>query len=252
MDQLNSTHRLKTESEFFRATAISAVGYTLAALVISVGVTWLTTLPHSAEIRNQAVFTATILPLIIAPTCMFFFSRQNLRNHRLMVKITHLANTDEMTGLANRRAFMREAAKHLNATDLSTQGLCMFLIDLDHFKAVNDRYGHSAGDHTLIHVTSRMTSALPDGALIARLGGEEFAVFLPFDEFADIHQQAETLREAVASAPCRVEAHVINVTISVGIGIAGVDDTVSSVLSRADCALYEAKNAGRNRFSIAA
>ncbi len=243
---------VKTEKEFIWAALRLALLITLVATAIPVVVTWFIVRSHPPAIQFEALTTATILPLIISPLCIFFNNRQSLRNHRLMLEVNRLALTDEMTRLANRRSFIREAGAQLAATNFATSGLCLFLIDLDHFKAVNDRYGHAAGDETLVHVAAQMRAAIPEDALIARLGGEEFGVMLPFESFADIHAHAEALRAAVANHPCLIDQDVIQVTISVGIGIANAKDTVSSLLSRADCALYAAKDEGRNRFSIAA
>ena len=252
MNSETALQGVKTEKEFIWAALRLGLVITLAVTVVSVAVAWLVVRNHPPQIQFEALTTATILPLVIAPVGFFFNNRQSLRNHRLMLEINRLAHTDEMTGLANRRSFISEASAQLAEADFAATGLCLFLIDLDHFKAVNDQYGHAAGDETLVHVSAQMRASIPAGALIARLGGEEFAVMLPFESFADIHAHAEALREAVANHPCLVDQDVIHVTISVGIGIASTKDTVSSLLSRADCALYAAKDEGRNRFSIAA
>lgn len=252
MDQKSPLQRVKTEREFILAMVKTGIVVLVFALLIAMTVTWFTTRHYDPIIHYQALRTAFLLPVLIVPACIGIIGRQNLHDHRYMLEATRLAHTDEMTGLANRRSFWREAKAQLAATDFESAGICAFIVDLDHFKAVNDKYGHSAGDDTLIHVAAQMEAALPDGTLIARLGGEEFAILLEYIELSDIHDHAEILRDRVAANPCLVTTQAISVTVSVGIGIASSEDTISSLLSRADRALYVAKDEGRNRFSIAA
>ena len=173
-------------------------------------------------------------------------------DYRRMLAVSRLAHTDEMTNLANRRAFMQRARKMFATTDLEFGGLSAFIVDLDHFKKVNDAYGHEAGDEVLIHASRQIVAALPDDALVARLGGEEFGVLVRYENVAEINQMAEAVRHHVASKPCAYNEHRIQVSASVGVGIANPRDSIGSVMTRADDALYEAKNEGRNRFVIAA
>lgn len=252
MTQHTRTQRVKSERDFLKESLRTGAMITLGAMVMALSLTWLTTRHLGPDIYVQALVTAALLPLLIAPVCYFFTVRQGLVSHRQMLEINQLAHTDEMTGLPNRRAFMREAASRFSKTDFEEFGLCILLIDLDHFKSVNDRYGHDVGDKTLIHVAREIESTAPRGSLVARLGGEEFAVLLPFEALSELHQYGEQMRARVASRPCIHDGVGIRVTISIGAGIATREDTVSSVLTRADCALYAAKDQGRNRFSMAA
>ena len=169
-----------------------------------------------------------------------------------MLAVSKLARTDEMTGLANRRAFMHAAIDRFTTTDFEYSGLSLMIVDLDHFKQVNDVYGHDAGDEVLIHAARQIVEACPEDSFVARLGGEEFAVMMPYETVADLHQRAEAIRARVAAQPCDYQGTSIRVSASLGVGIAHPRDSVSSVLSRADNALYEAKDQGRNRFNIAA
>lgn len=244
--------RVKSEREFIVGIACMGLKILIASLVISLSVTSMVTAQYEPAIRFDALRTATFLPLLIVPICVGLVGNRSLKDHRYMLEVTRLAHTDEMTGLANRRLFQAEAMAKIDAHDFDASGLCVLIIDLDHFKSVNDRFGHSAGDDTLIHVSRRMQDTLPEQALIARLGGEEFAVMMAFETFSDLHEIAETLRRSVAQSTCRSGHNLISVTISVGIGVVAATDSISSVMSRADCALYEAKAQGRNRFSIAA
>lgn len=250
--QQTEIRSVPSEREFAANLIMVAAIMLVIATAIAVATTWYTTRHYDPEIHQRALRTATFLPLVIVPLCTSIVGYQSIMNHRRMLKIFHLAHTDEMTGLANRRAFMQEARYRFDTIDLDYQGLSFFIIDLDHFKKVNDAYGHEAGDEVLIHASQQIVQALPQDAMVARLGGEEFAVMLPYADIEQIYQYAEKIRHRVASKPCDYLQHSIEVSASVGVGIAHARDTVRSVMTRADDALYDAKDEGRNRFVIAA
>ena len=250
--QKNEIRSVPSEREFASNLIMVAAIMLVIATVIAVAATWFTTRHYEPYIHQRALRTATILPLIIVPLCTSIVGFQSIMNHRRMLRIFHLAHTDEMTRLANRRAFMQEARHRFETVDLEYHGLSIFIIDLDHFKKVNDAYGHEAGDEVLIHASQQIVQALPEEAMVARLGGEEFAVLLPYADISQIYHFAEAIRHRVASKPCAYLEHRIQVSASVGVGIAHPRDTVRSVMTRADDALYDAKDEGRNRFVIAA
>lgn len=248
----STTPKVKSERAFICEMIRVGVALTCLATILAVTVTWWTTHNYTPYMHHKALRTALILPLIVAPTCMYIIGRIGLRNHRQMLAINALAFTDELTGLANRRAFMRDAAERLATTDLNKTGVCIMIVDLDHFKRVNDQYGHDAGDTTLINVARQMERALPASALIARLGGEEFAVMASFNSMDHLNEIGENLRARIASRPCAYGQHNIQATASIGAGIAYDGDSTQSIMSRADSALYGAKHEGRNRFMLAA
>ncbi len=250
--QKNEIRSVPSEREFAANLIMVAAIMLVIATAIAVAATWYSTRQYEPHIHHKALRTAAILPLIIVPLCTSIVGYQSIINHRRMLRVFQLAHTDEMTGLANRRAFMQEARHKLDAADLEFHGLSIFIIDLDHFKKVNDAYGHEAGDEVLIHAAQQIVEALPPEAMVARLGGEEFGVLLPYIDIAQIYYYAEAIRHRVASKPCAYLAHRIQVSASVGVGIAHPRDTVRSVMTRADDALYDAKDEGRNRFVIAA
>ena len=250
--QKNEIRSVPSEREFASNLVVVAAIMLVIATAIAVAATWYTTRHYEPQIHHRALRTATLLPLIIVPLCTSIIGYQSITNHRRMLRIFKLAHTDEMTRLANRRAFMQEARHRFDTVDLEYQGLSIFIIDLDHFKKVNDAYGHEAGDEVLIHASQQIVQALPQDAMVARLGGEEFSVLLPYTDIEQIYQYAETIRHRVASKPCAYLEHRIQVSASVGVGIAHPRDTVRSVMTRADDALYDAKDEGRNRFVIAA
>jgi diguanylate cyclase (GGDEF)-like protein len=128
------------------------------------------------------------------------------------------------------------------------QDLAVVMLDIDHFKAINDRYGHPCGDEVLRHVVGQLTSCVRRIDLVGRLGGEEFAVVLPAIPAATALRAAERLRSQVADSTVAVGDETIRVTVSIGVAMARDGDrTIEQALARADAALYTAKGTGRNR-----
>lgn len=156
------------------------------------------------------------------------------------------ASHDPLTGLYNRRTIVslleREAARCVReGTELS-----VILVDIDRFKSINDTYGHAAGDQVLLETAGRMQSALRAHDFLGRYGGEEFLVVLPSCGLKDSQEVAERLRESVARSPISVDDITVKVTASFGATSAGFAENTGAMLQRADVALYEAKNGGRN------
>ena len=145
---------------------------------------------------------------------------------------------DALTGLANRRALGAALELALEGDE----GCCVALLDIDHFKAVNDTHGHAAGDDVLVQVANSLRASSAGHGLLARHGGEEFAWVLPGVDLDQALLQCEYLREAVKFASA-----ALPVTISIGVASAQSGDTIASLLQRADTALYAAKHAGRDR-----
>jgi diguanylate cyclase (GGDEF)-like protein len=122
----------------------------------------------------------------------------------------------------------------------------VLLVDADHFKQVNDRYGHAAGDSALQALVAALQSALRPGDLLGRLGGEEFVVILPESDETRAHAAAERLREKVAGVAFVVQQDKVALCVSIGIALLGPDDDLVTLLRRADHAMYVAKRNGRN------
>ena len=160
-----------------------------------------------------------------------------------------LAITDALTGLHNRR-YMETHMSGLVEQALSRgHPLAVLVLDIDHFKSINDAHGHDAGDEVLREFALRVRKSIRGIDLACRYGGEEFVVFMPETDLAAATAVAERLRRRIASEPfpIRERARGIDVTISIGIAALGADDDAASVIKRADQALYRAKHNGRNR-----
>ncbi len=162
-------------------------------------------------------------------------------------KLRHLAEIDGLTSIYNRTFFMEKSREMLAATHQNQTPLCFILLDIDHFKQINDRYGHSVGDFALKHVVMICQQFLPDRCLFGRYGGEEFAISLPNTTLAQAGQAAELLRSAIAGNPLYSAAKSITITASFGVTQARTADIpLEALLSEADIALYRSKNSGRN------
>lgn len=157
-------------------------------------------------------------------------------------RMRRLAMTDELTGLPNRRAVLAK----LDAA-LAVDAQCaLLIIDIDHFKAINDRHGHSEGDRALKLVAQCLAEQLGPTVSIGRLGGEEFVVVAPSFDMAAATDLAEQFRRRVMTLDCDAWLADRKITVSTGLTLGARGDTASSMLQRADAALYEAKRAGRN------
>lgn len=160
----------------------------------------------------------------------------------------HAASTDYLTGLANRRILADQGEQRLQRARQRGAGLALAVIDIDHFKSINDRYGHEIGDRVLRQVADQIAQACTPVDLAARQGGEEFALLLATGDLDSAWQRVETLRAAVAAEPLALGGEPIAVSVSIGLTLAGPEDaTLDSLLRRADHALYAAKATGRNR-----
>ena len=164
-------------------------------------------------------------------------------------ELVTLATTDALTGLHNRRSFLDILQQQLKISTPHCPG-ALLLLDIDHFKRVNDTYGHPAGDLVIHNIAQGIRDSLRQDDITGRLGGEEFAVLLPKTTLQQAQQLAERIREHVAATPTITHKETIYVTISIGVALLYRQDE-NSVQSQADQALYQAKNSGRNRVCCA-
>ncbi|VVD71793.1 putative diguanylate cyclase AdrA [Pandoraea morbifera] len=159
-----------------------------------------------------------------------------------------MAMRDALTGALNRRAFLLQAERQFAAARAQQRRLAVLMLDLDHFKAINDTWGHAVGDLVIVELTVVLRATLRKDTVIGRLGGEEFAVLLPDADAERAMQAAERLLAAVGGASVPGPNAPIRFSASIGVGGLAPDDAdFGAVLQRADRALYAAKQAGRNR-----
>jgi diguanylate cyclase (GGDEF)-like protein/PAS domain S-box-containing protein len=167
-------------------------------------------------------------------------------------ELAHLADHDPLTGLANRRRFDAELTSHLERCREGVATGALLMLDLDNFKQVNDTLGHGAGDHVIVSVAAVLRARMRAGDVVARLGGDEFAVLLPNADRKDAESVAQDLVDLVRDQ-LRVLGGTAPRTITTSIGVVLVQDaqlTASELMSTADMTMYDAKDAGRDRYAL--
>ncbi|MDB4930861.1 MAG: hypothetical protein JWM10_3345, partial [Myxococcaceae bacterium] len=173
------------------------------------------------------------------------------RQRELQEELTRLASTDALTGLRNRRAMQELGGREIARSRRTRRGLAVMMVDVDHFKRINDGHGHAAGDEVLAELARRLVANVRTVDLVARWGGEEFCVLLVETDTEGARITAERLGRATAQRPFQTAAGAIDVTLSIGIsGLREGDEALAAVMGRADAALYAAKKEGRDRYVI--
>jgi len=228
---------------------VAAAGYSLLAAVLLVRGVQALLVGATTKISIDAPGHANI-PLAIA--VLFVGGLINLAHIRLVLgrvlhRLGQQAKTDELTGALNRRGLLQQLeAVHADALQ-GHAGYALMMVDVDHFKAINDQHGHAGGDKVLQAVSASLRAALRSDDLVGRWGGEEFCVLLPRTQLRDAEQLAQRVASRVAAG-----GGAVRVTVSIGVSEYGLaDPDLQAVIRRADGALYEAKETGRNRVVVA-
>ncbi|MDZ4251868.1 MAG: diguanylate cyclase [Sulfuritalea sp.] len=179
-------------------------------------------------------------------------TRDITEHKKAQQELERLSQIDALTGLSNRRYFMSLAEQELARTQRYGGALSVFMMDLDHFKVVNDTYGHQTGDLVLQKLGSLCREALREFDSVGRIGGEEFAVILPQTDGSRALEVAERLRQAVARTEMALDRGLpLHFTLSIGVTtLVGGSANIDTLLGQADSALYEAKRSGRNRVCV--
>lgn len=209
---------------------------------------WLVRLKKRGGEEFWAEVSARIVELEGEP-CSLLGIHDVTEQKKLEEQLRTLATRDFLTGAFNRRHFVELSERERQRSLRSGSALSLCLFDADHFKRVNDVYGHVAGDHVLTAMARAAQSVLRAGDVLGRLGGEEFAILLPDTELAGARAVAERVRRAVANSavPNGGSSEAIRVTISIGVAQLQPDEPFEGLLKRADRALYAAKDLGRDR-----
>ena len=228
---------------------------TVAGVVICMGAALLTvsytTQFMSPQAQGMTWAAAFILPIVLtAPICLYFAStlRRLAVAHR---DLAIVAAQDSLTSCLNRGAFLTLVEGYLQTIREEPHG-AMLVVDADHFKAVNDRFGHAAGDDALRLVAQSLKSVLRPIDLLGRVGGEEFAVFLPKVDQVVAKQVAERARAAVASSNFAPGGQAYRLSVSVGAVVFAGRIAIDTLLARADTLLYKAKEQGRDQVAFSA
>ncbi|MEO7496595.1 MAG: GGDEF domain-containing protein [Massilia sp.] len=165
-------------------------------------------------------------------------------------KMQRLATIDSLTGLVNRRAFFERTDSARAHSARINRPIALMMIDIDHFKRLNDRFGHASGDEALCVFAATTQTILREHDVMGRLGGEEFGLVMPGTDLKGALLVAERLRAAVEQAPLPTSGYAYNMTVSIGLVVIDKDEHINAAMARADHALYAAKSAGRNRIEV--
>ncbi|EKF43799.1 diguanylate cyclase [Nitratireductor indicus C115] len=206
-------------------------------------------LPNTVDASNEQALISIRLGVSLIALAPIMLASVMSRQAELLERLRHLAAHDPLSGLFNRRAFRSEAEMRLKAVRREEKPVALLMLDIDHFKSINDSHGHAAGDAVISIVAERAAAFLRPTDVIGRIGGEEFAILLPHCTRSEALAVAERIRRAIADEP--VPAYpdgALDITISVGLAAAGSTNAdLDAMLLEADGALYAAKKLGRNR-----
>jgi len=233
-------------------TVVTLVVYSIAMLA---RIPLTLTVPQSAG--EYHVIASALYPLVAFGTLMFTvilaFLLLNMSKERTELRHKTASLIDPLCGVSNRRAFLAGAERLIAQQRADGTPLAMFLFDLDHFKTINDRLGHAAGDDVLRSFTVEATRTLGQGVLFGRIGGEEFAALMPVGSLGEAMAIADRVRRNfVVAAHAQFEIDIITPTVSTGVALAcDTRASVAGLMAKADRALYRAKANGRNRVESA-
>ena len=197
---------------------------------------------------REAFFLAAALIVVVVVSWNRRLTKEIQERKRLEIELIRMATTDPLTGIHNRKKFMDSANHEFLRFQRYNHQFALLMIDVDHFKMINDTYGHQIGDKVLQAMTQNSRRMLRKTDIFGRVGGEEFAVVLPETDFENAISIAERLRTIHEKTKMEINGSVINVTISIGCALSNERDTsLDMMINRADQALYKAKGSGRNR-----
>jgi diguanylate cyclase (GGDEF)-like protein len=191
----------------------------------------------------RSLFAAVFgtLPFLITVSVL------SIVNAQLSVRLGRMASTDDLTGLVSRRSLQESATRLLHRPAAGDGCIALLMIDVDRFKAINDRYGHGVGDQVLRHVANVLRQVLRPDSLIVRYGGDEFCALVPVPGEAAAFVVAERLRATMESSPYRLDGQRVAITLSIGVSVHRRGKTLRQLLDEADRRAYRAKADGRNR-----
>lgn len=177
----------------------------------------------------------------------YFLKRDHADRAAFAERLYQEATVDSLTNISNRRHFMALGQQEINLHQRKGCLLAVALFDIDHFKEINDTYGHTIGDEVLVHLTQICLSTLREADILGRLGGDEFAIVLPETPLEEAAVVVDRVRNKIEECPLIVNGNMISITISMGLAPMNDHITLGSILKQADVALYQAKEQGRNQ-----
>lgn len=221
-------------------------GALLGGLSITIPVTQV--MAESRADKRLIVFSGAVILASLLLVLFLLTWRLTLKLDAMQLKLRKQATTDELTGLRNRRKILQRLDEEFLRAARNDSPLSLIILDIDHFKQINDRHGHPFGDIVLKQIAVRMSDLLRSYDLVGRIGGEEFLIITPQTDRIEALVIAERIRQTIADESISEEQQLIHLTISAGVTeMLHDEDTVQTMIKRADTALYKAKSEGRNR-----
>ncbi len=203
---------------------------------------------NAAEEQGLKVGATDYIRKPISPHILLTRAANILKLQAAINSLKLQALTDPLTGAYNRRHLFNTGDNELLRSKRYSHSLCVLMLDIDHFKAVNDKYGHNTGDEALVKTVHAIEKALRSEDTLGRIGGEEFAVILPETDLKNASILAERLREAVGNITINTPKELLRITVSIGVYQVNVEqDDIAAALKLADELMYKAKQNGRNR-----
>ncbi len=243
-------HRLGKVETSGQALLVSGLIATTCSLVSSAGAFWAYRTVDTPFL-SLAILMITLVPFFFILASSFLLLRGFQILERNNKKLSEEVERDNLTRLANRYGFVRHGRNMLVQAGLQKAPLSLILLDADHFKNINDSHGHLAGDLALQHLAKILRQACRESDLVARWGGEEFAILLRAADLSGAHGFAERLRERIAESPFSWNGKQVELTMSAGVTEwQHNDDDLHNMIIRADEALYVAKSKGRNQVQV--
>jgi diguanylate cyclase (GGDEF)-like protein len=233
----------------------TVVIFTIIAAAASIAVTIIAITilnSHGFDIRFElAIILATLVPLVVATPITWFLVSLIFRMYQAGEELRNPGSSDSLTGLLSRHAFFSSANNYVFLATREQTIFSVMMIDLDHFKLVNDKHGQAAGDAVLKHFAEVINSVTRGSDITGRLGGEEFAIVLPSTTTREAIEFSDRLHHAINKAVLKHNDSIIKYTASIGLTSfePGTSVSIDELLARADLALYQAKREGRNQTS---
>jgi diguanylate cyclase (GGDEF)-like protein len=237
-----------------RAKRVAIILFRLT--VIAVSLSFIVTFFAGKILKLQSISYQTVLwlsillPLLITPIVSFGFARTRTALEQTRERLNRLSFNDDLTNLFNRRRFFELAHREILLASRYNFPITVLLLDIDHFKRINDAFGHVFGDHVLRNCAKLIKDMLRETDIIARFGGEEFIILMPHTELEQASLVAQRMCEAVSKTRLSAEEgrdDAVAVTISVGVAASNETPTLSDLITRAEAALFKAKYTGGNR-----
>ncbi len=228
----------------------SSVLMTLLAMTYVFGIEPDATIPVSLVFKFGASI-AIVVPMLICPIISYRIASTMAERDRAQVELRRIAETDQLTGLLNRRGFEAAAKAAISQRHPGDRAMSALMIDIDFFKKINDSFGHDVGDAALVKVATILGDmAVSEDFVAGRQGGEEFIALLPGRAGPEARAIAERLREACAGIAIEHEGKSISMAVSIGVACRRPPLSLSELMGEADEALYRAKRTGRNRVML--